>query len=157
MIGFRITPGIATIIGAAAAIAGGLGAAYYQSRQTRRRAIQLRAQEREEAGLLRLGAMVAEIRPPMETYLWLDNQGHVRENPQPAAEAEQLRNRLLNLWEGELAWRIRDEAIGRGVADLLNKLGEVRSGGKATRVELQRAVDSCDALGKAIRGVLNRE
>jgi hypothetical protein len=42
----------------------------YQTRRTRVLAIQLRAQEHKEEGVLRLGSIVGEIEPRMQMWLW---------------------------------------------------------------------------------------
>jgi hypothetical protein len=64
------SPLVQTLIGGGLAILGGLLVALYQSSHTRRLAIQLRAEEREEEGLLRLGAIVGEGKSQMSPHLW---------------------------------------------------------------------------------------
>jgi len=154
----RISPLVQTLIGGGLAIIGGLLVALYQSRHTRRLAIQLRAQEREEEGLLRLGAIVGEVESQMSTHLWnFEHNPNIVSTNQPANEAEEMRSRLLEVWPQELAWKIRDEAVAKGVADLLTWLGGLAGGGSATQDELQRVVDASKALRMAIRTILDQD
>jgi hypothetical protein len=76
---------------------------------------------------------------------------------QAAAEAERMRSQLWEVWQQELAWKIRDKAVGEAVADLLTQLGGAAGGGSATQDELQRAVDASNALSKAIKTILDQD
>ena len=99
--------------------------------------------------------MVAEIRSRMESFLGWFKRDPARANPhQPAELAEGFRDRLLIMWQAELVWRVRDERVGRAVADLLNALESVAEGGSTGETELQQAVDMMDKLGAAIRQAL---
>jgi hypothetical protein len=152
------SPLVQTLIGGGLAILGGLLVALYQSSHTRRLAIQLRAEEREEEGLLRLGAIVGEGKSQMSPHLWnFEHDPNSVSTDQAAAEAERMRSQLWEVWQQELAWKIRDKAVGEAVADLLTQLGGAAGGGSATQDELQRAVDASNALAKAIKTVLDQD
>jgi hypothetical protein len=147
----------AALVGGAAAILGGLRAARYESRQTRSLAIELRAQEREEEGLLQLGAILGDIETRMDGFHRDFMSDPTRASKtQRAAEAHADRTRLFNTWGTDLSLRIRDDGVTRAVVDLLNELGYVAGGGTTDQTELQRLLDAGVALRREMRRVLER-
>jgi hypothetical protein len=151
LVAFEITPGIATMIGAGAAIVGGLLAALYESRRTRQLALELRAIERQEEALRMLAPLTNEI--AIRMGMWL---GNVRGSPeqlisQPGGEGNEFQGQLNLMWERELSWRLRDEAVRASVMTLISALRQV---GVATEQELSVVCEAAASLKAEIDRVL---
>jgi hypothetical protein len=97
-----------TVIGAAAAIIGGFGAAMWQTSRADKVALKIRRAERREAGLLELNVRLASVVTRLTDVRNSAGNGYASSQWQFAAMA--LRE-LRELWEGSSSGVIPDQSI----------------------------------------------
>jgi hypothetical protein len=151
---FEITPGIATVIGALAAIMGGFLAALYTSRRTRRLALELRAIERQDEGLRMLAPLVNEIIGRIG--MWREQSATRPEEPfaQAAAEAAEYQGKLRLLAEQELSWRLRDDSVLDAVKVLRELLRDMGANNVTNVSEVTAAEYAAIELNDRIKRIL---
>lgn len=108
-----------TIIGALAAILGGLLAVWYQHRHTAAVAAEIRAQEREEEALLALDAALPALKGFMDTAI-LTLKPPVA--PVPWEALESRFKEIFGQWDEVWSMRIRSPSVASTVADLSAQL-----------------------------------
>jgi hypothetical protein len=151
-----------TIIGAAAAIIGGLGAALWQTRRADDIARRIRREERREQALLALSAKVREV------YNRLAYIKPMTETSPLTAQyfaAGQAIGELVQLWQANWSSVIGDLPIRASILALATRAGELLPGGDqamlypesepAARAEhfardLQEMLGLTDALGTEV-------
>lgn len=115
-----------TLLGGALAIAGGFGAAWYQSHYAVAIATRIRRQERREEGLLALNASVAEAHSKI-SYLHQMAQ-EIPLSGQYLAARQALEG-LLTQWHASFSGMIPDQSISDLVATLSTALDRLLPGG----------------------------
>jgi hypothetical protein len=156
VVAFELTAAWGTVIGAAAAIAGGVLAAIYTSRRTRSLALELRALERQDEGLRLVAPLVSEIEGRMTMWYGIATGGTDTTVTQASAEATEFRARLTALNNEQLSWRIRDDAVRERIERLREVLLACGAGNTTDSSEVALVVYAAISLNDTIKGAFSR-